>query len=158
LTALGFAVLKLTIRWIDGWMCEGCGWKNGWMTGWVERQKPSLKYPIRLKGSSCGFLHIKYLCCFYRVLLLAGSEYEELSHGWGELDYDAARTDEATSRLALCHMDWDRIRASDLMVLFSSFLPQGGLIHSVTVCVLFVRCITSFIKVINAGGRDGQIM
>lgn len=80
---------------------------------------------------------------------MAGSEDEELSHGWGELDCDAVRTDEATNRLALCHMDWDRIRASDLMVLFSSFLPQGGLIHSVTVCVLFVRCISSFIKVIN---------
>jgi len=81
---------------------------------------------------------------------LVGSEEEELDHGWGELDNDAARTDEATNRLAVCHMDWDRIRASDLMVLFSSFLPQGGLIHSVTVCVLFVRCITSFIKLISA--------
>jgi hypothetical protein len=81
---------------------------------------------------------------------LAGSEDEELDHGWGELDNDAARTDETTNRLAVCHMDWDRIRASDLMVLFSSFLPQGGLIHSVTVCVLFVRCITRFMKVINA--------
>lgn len=83
-------------------------------------------------------------------MLLAGSEDEELDHGWGELDNDAARTDEATNRLAVCHMDWDRIRASDLMVLFSSFLPQGGLIHSVTVCVLFVRYITHFIKLINA--------
>lgn len=81
---------------------------------------------------------------------MAGSEDEELDHGWGELDNDAARTDEATNRLAVCHMDWDRIRASDLMVLFSSFLPQGGLIHSVTVCVVFVRCTATFIKLINA--------
>jgi len=75
---------------------------------------------------------------------LAGSEDEELDHGWGELDNDAARTDEATNRLAVCHMDWDRIRASDLMVLFSSFLPQGGLIHSVMVCVLFCKMHNSF--------------
>ena len=98
------------------------------------------------------------ICYFYRVLLLAGSEDEELDYGWGELDNDAARTDEATNRLAVCHMDWDRIRASDLMVLFSSFLPQGGLIHSVTVCVLFVRCTATFIKLSVQGGWDGQIM
>ncbi|XP_021916167.1 ESF1 homolog isoform X2 [Zootermopsis nevadensis] len=62
-----------------------------------------------------------------------GSESEELDHGWGELDHDADQTDVTTNRLAVCHMDWDRIRASDLMVLFSSFVPQGGLIHSVTI-------------------------
>lgn len=67
---------------------------------------------------------------------MSGSESEELDHGWGELDHDADQTDVTTNRLAVCHMDWDRIRASDLMVLFSSFVPQGGLIHSVTVCVL----------------------
>jgi hypothetical protein len=81
---------------------------------------------------------------------MTGSEDEELDHGWGELDHDAERTDEVTNRLAVCHMDWDRIRATDLMVLFSSFVPQGGLIHSVTVCVLLVRCMTSFIKVTNS--------
>jgi hypothetical protein len=81
-------------------------------------------------------MYIKFLHYFHEVLLLSGSESEELDHGWGELDHDAEQTDEATNRLAICHMDWDRIRASDLMVLFSSFLPQGGLIHSITVCVL----------------------
>ena len=65
----------------------------------------------------------------------AGSteEEEDLQHGWGELDRDAERTDEITHRLALCHMDWDRIRAVDLMVLFSSFLPQGGHILSISI-------------------------
>ena len=40
------------------------------MTGWVEKQTPSLKLPVRLKGPGCGFLHVKHLCYFYRVLLL----------------------------------------------------------------------------------------
>jgi hypothetical protein len=56
-----------------------------------------------------------------------------MDHNWGELDRDAERTDETTNRLAVCNMDWDRIRATDLMVLFNSFLPPGGILHSVTV-------------------------
>ncbi|CAK9817197.1 ESF1 homolog [Anthophora plagiata] len=61
------------------------------------------------------------------------SDEEEIEHHWGELDKDAGTTDEITHRLAICNMDWDRIRAVDLMVLFNSFLPSGGLIHSVTI-------------------------
>lgn len=56
-----------------------------------------------------------------------------VEHGWGELDKDAERTDEVTNRLALCNMDWDRIRAVDIMVLLNSFTPPGGLIRSVTI-------------------------
>lgn len=58
---------------------------------------------------------------------------EEIEHRWGELDADADRTDEATHRLAACNMDWDRIRAVDLIVLFNSFVPQGSLIKSVAI-------------------------
>ncbi|KAI5703079.1 hypothetical protein M8J75_007435 [Diaphorina citri] len=60
-------------------------------------------------------------------------EEDKFNHAWGELDQDAERTDEVTHRLAVMHMDWDRIKAKDLMVLFNSFLPQGGSIHSVTI-------------------------
>lgn len=59
-----------------------------------------------------------------------------IEHVWGELDAEAPTTEESTRRLAACNMDWDRIRASDIMVLCHSFLPTGGAILSVTVCDL----------------------
>ncbi|KAM0734919.1 ESF1-like protein [Formica fusca] len=58
---------------------------------------------------------------------------EEIEHNWGELDKEAETTDEITHKLAICNMDWDRIRAVDLMILLNSFLPTGGLIHSVII-------------------------
>ncbi|XP_076282548.1 ESF1 homolog isoform X1 [Lasioglossum baleicum] len=61
------------------------------------------------------------------------SDEEEIDHNWGELDKEAGTTDEITHRLAVCNMDWDRIRAVDLIVLFNSFLPSGGIIRSVTI-------------------------
>lgn len=61
------------------------------------------------------------------------SETDEIEHKWGELDADAERTEDTTHRLAACNMDWDRIRAIDLMVLFNSFLPPGGVIKSVAI-------------------------
>ncbi|CAG9761927.1 unnamed protein product [Ceutorhynchus assimilis] len=61
------------------------------------------------------------------------SESEQIDHRWGELDADAGQTEEATNRLAACNLDWDRIRALDLMVLFNSFLPSGGIIQSVVI-------------------------
>ncbi|KAL1459796.1 hypothetical protein WDU94_011750 [Cyamophila willieti] len=60
-------------------------------------------------------------------------EEDKFKHEWGELDQDAERTEEITHRLAVMHMDWDRIKAKDLMVLFNSFLPQGGSIESVSI-------------------------
>ncbi|CAG9840016.1 unnamed protein product [Diabrotica balteata] len=61
------------------------------------------------------------------------SEAEDIDHKWGELDADAESTEEPTCRLAACNMDWDRMRAIDLMVLFNSFLPPGGVIKSVAI-------------------------
>ncbi|KAI9560938.1 hypothetical protein GHT06_011894 [Daphnia sinensis] len=58
---------------------------------------------------------------------------EEVIHDWGELDKDAEETDTPTFRLAVCNMDWDRIRAVDLMVVLQSFAPQGGNVRSVTI-------------------------
>lgn len=57
-------------------------------------------------------------------------------HAWAELDADAERLDEdapSTHRLALCNVDWDRVRANDIMVLLSSFAPTGGCVRSVHV-------------------------
>lgn len=56
-----------------------------------------------------------------------------IEHVWGELDQDAETTEESSKRLAACNMDWDRIRATDIMMVCSSFLPPGGSILSVTI-------------------------
>lgn len=56
---------------------------------------------------------------------------------WAELDQDAVWDNEVdveeTNRIAICNLDWDRIKAADLMVLFSSFCPLGGSVRSVTI-------------------------
>ncbi|XP_012926188.1 ESF1 homolog isoform X2 [Heterocephalus glaber] len=54
-------------------------------------------------------------------------------HAWRELDKDAPRANEITHRLAVCNMDWDRLKAKDLLALFNSFKPKGGVIFSVKI-------------------------
>ena len=57
-----------------------------------------------------------------------------IEHVWGELDHDAEKTEESTRRIACMHMDWDRIRAVDIMMMLNSFIPSGsGTILSVKV-------------------------
>nr|XP_057941243.1 ESF1 homolog [Doryrhamphus excisus]XP_057941330.1 ESF1 homolog [Doryrhamphus excisus] len=60
-------------------------------------------------------------------------EEEEIEHEWGELCKDAPRGDEVSHRLAMCNMDWDRMKAKDLLALLSSFCPEGGAVLSVKI-------------------------
>jgi len=60
-------------------------------------------------------------------------ESSEYFDKWGELDADAERTEDATERLAVCNMDWDRVGPEDLWILLSSFCPPGGSVCNVMV-------------------------
>ncbi|KAM3624517.1 uncharacterized protein V6R79_024525 [Siganus canaliculatus] len=60
-------------------------------------------------------------------------EEEEIEHDWGDLCKDAPRTDEVSTRLAVCNMDWDRMKAKDLLALLNSFTPKGGAVLSVKI-------------------------
>ncbi|XP_069810493.1 ESF1 homolog [Dendropsophus ebraccatus] len=57
----------------------------------------------------------------------------EIEHSWREMDKDAPRGDQVTRRLAVCNMDWDRLKAKDLLALFNSFKPKGGIVFSVKI-------------------------
>lgn len=52
---------------------------------------------------------------------------------WGELDHDAESTEEATKRLAVCNMDWDRVGADDLFLVLSSFCTSKGQLLKVSI-------------------------
>jgi len=64
---------------------------------------------------------------------MSESEETEVDHKWAELDTDVRRSEETSKRLAVCNVDWDRIKAVDLFVLFNSFKPESGSVISVTV-------------------------
>ncbi|CAK9436139.1 uncharacterized protein LODBEIA_P06970 [Lodderomyces beijingensis] len=52
-----------------------------------------------------------------------------------EIEIEESKPDESepTSSFAVVNMDWDNLRAEDLMATFSSFVPKGGRINSVTI-------------------------
>ncbi|CAL8334155.1 unnamed protein product [Lota lota] len=60
-------------------------------------------------------------------------EEEEIQHDWGDLCKDAPRGEEVWARLAVCNVDWDRLKAKDLLALFNSFKPAGGVVLSVKI-------------------------
>ncbi|XP_048456529.1 ESF1 homolog isoform X1 [Rhincodon typus] len=61
------------------------------------------------------------------------SKLPGIEHEWGELAKNAPRADKVSQRLAVCNIDWDKIKANDLLVLFNSFIPQGGAVLSVKI-------------------------
>ncbi|KAI1896880.1 hypothetical protein AGOR_G00099400 [Albula goreensis] len=60
-------------------------------------------------------------------------EEEEIEHDWGEMWKDAPRTENISRRLAVCNINWDRLKAKDLLALFNSFKPKGGVVLSVKI-------------------------
>ncbi|XP_057700571.1 ESF1 homolog [Corythoichthys intestinalis] len=60
-------------------------------------------------------------------------EEEEIQHDWGELCKDAVRSEQVWRRLAICNVDWDRLKAKDLLAILNSFKPEGGAVLSVKI-------------------------
>lgn len=52
---------------------------------------------------------------------------------WGELDSGARRVDWTSRRIAVCNMDWDKIKAEDLFMALESFKPASGKLQSVVI-------------------------
>ncbi|KKY15604.1 putative pre-rrna processing protein [Phaeomoniella chlamydospora] len=67
----------------------------------------------------------------------SSDEDDEVDEDTDDLDQAAQAVGvplgEATSRIAVVNLDWDHIRAEDLMATFSSFVPQGGRLQKVVV-------------------------
>jgi len=61
------------------------------------------------------------------------SELEEEEQVEQGLEKESVPVGEVSTRIAIVNLDWDNIRADDLMAVFSSFLPSGGRLLKVAV-------------------------
>lgn len=68
-----------------------------------------------------------------RVNELLGVRAEESGEDLWDEEEDVPLKETSTKRLALMNYDWTRIKAQDLFVAMSSFLPVEGILRSVTV-------------------------
>ena len=50
-----------------------------------------------------------------------------------ELEKDVTHVEWASTRLAICNMEWDSLRAEDIFLVLNSFTPDSGKIQSVSV-------------------------
>ena len=55
-------------------------------------------------------------------------EEPEMFDKWGELDAEAERTEDATDRLAVCNMDWDRVGADDIFLVRNNTVVLGYIV------------------------------
>jgi hypothetical protein len=62
-----------------------------------------------------------------------GVEIEEAEFPDLQAEQTGVEMGEISSRIAVVNMDWDHIRAIDLLAVFQSFVPAGGKIHKISV-------------------------
>ena len=64
-----------------------------------------------------------------------GAELEEEEATFPDMQAEKAAVEmgEVSSRIAVVNLDWDNIRAIDLMAVFSSFVPTGGKIRKLSI-------------------------
>ena len=62
-----------------------------------------------------------------------GVEIEEAEFPDLQAEQSGLEMGEVTPRIAVVNMDWDHIRAIDLMAVFQSFVPSGGKIQKISV-------------------------
>jgi NUC153 domain len=63
----------------------------------------------------------------------AGVAQEDQHVTLGNQQYEDVPMGDVSSRVAVVNLDWDNIRAADLMAVFSSFLPSGGRLLKVSI-------------------------